>query len=538
MSHYDVMIIGTGAGGGTLAYALASTGKKILLLDRGYTIPNEDDNWNPKSLYMDGKYQTDESWIKHEIKNRKKHKKSLHPALYHRVGGNTKVYGGALFRMRPEDFQQTQHREGISPEWCLSYEDLEPYYTQAESLYKVHGQRGIDPTEPPTAAPYPFVPLPHTDRIQQVSQQLQQQGLHPFPLPMAIDYQPQKPNNSCILCGTCDGYPCKINYKADAQICCVEPALKYPNVTLIQGAQVEKLMTNAAGTAITEVEVILHQPSRSSSKNPSVQLLKRERFSADFVIVSCGAVNSAALLLRSASGKHPEGLANRSGQVGRQLMRHNLSKLYAIGLPENKSVFQKTLGINDFYRSSEIEPYPLGHIHLMGKHTWEMMRPDFPSFIPQGILEQWSKHSIDWWVQSEDLPNPNNRVSVDRNGVIHIEYQPNNLQSHRRLKKKFKSILRRIGLPLILDVEVPFKVLNHQVGTCRFGNDPNRSVLDRDCRAHDLDNLYVVDASFFPSSAAINPSLTIIANALRVAEHLRERLMDPSDKVYADKTLC
>ncbi|OUC14075.1 MAG: dehydrogenase [Alkalinema sp. CACIAM 70d] len=506
MNHYDVIIIGTGAGGGTLAYALAPTGKRILLLDRGSRIPNEASNWNSKEIYIDGKYQTLESWTKIP-------RETVKPALYHRVGGNTKVYGGALFRMRPEDFGTVLHPDGISPEWCLNYSDLEPYYTQAERLYRVHGQRGIDPTEPPTTADYPAPALPHSDRIAEVEQQLREQGLQPFPLPMAIDYQPEA-TKTCILCGTCDGYPCKINQKADAQICCVEPALRYENVMLLEGAKVERLRTNAAGTQVTGVEV-----SREAAGE-----MVRELFSGDIVVVSCGAVNSAALLLQSASDVHPNGLGNRSGLVGRNFMRHNLSKLYAIGMAENPTVFQKTLGINDFYRGTAEIPYPLGHVHLMGKHNWEMMRPDLPKVLPQGVLEWIAKHSIDWWAQSEDLPDGDNRVWVDRQGKIQVRYQPNNLKAHRQLKRKFKAILREIGFPLILDVTVPFKILNHQVGTCRFGDDPASSVLNRDCRSHEVDNLYVVDASFFPSSAAVNPSLTIIANALRVAEHLKRRL--------------
>jgi choline dehydrogenase-like flavoprotein len=507
MNHYDIIIVGTGAGGGTLAYALAATGKRILMLDRGHRIPKEPDNWNPKSIYMEGKYQTSETW-------QKEGEGTIKPALYHRVGGNTKVYGGALFRLRLEDFQEIQHYDGTSPAWCISYDDLEPYYTQAERLYKVHGQRGIDPTEPYIAADYPAAPIPHTDRIAQVEQQLKQQGLKPFSLPMALDYRSQSPSPACVLCGTCDGYPCQINAKADAQTCCVEPALRHENVTLIEGAKVSRLLTNLRGTAITAVEVTWEDESTQNAK----------QFTADIVVVACGAVNSAALLLQSASDRHPQGLANSSGLVGRNLMRHNLSKLYAMGRQVNPSKFQKTLGINDFYHGSDTDDFPLGHLHLMGKHTWEMMRPDLPKILPQPLLKLMAKHSIDWWVQSEDLPDSNNRVTVNGEGKIGVQYQPNNLEAHQRLKTKFKAILREIGMPLVIDFEVPFKVLNHQVGTCRFGDDPRQSVLDRNCRAHDLDNLYIVDASFFPSSAAINPSLTIIANALRVAEHLKHRL--------------
>jgi choline dehydrogenase-like flavoprotein len=521
MNHYDIIIIGTGAGGGTLAYALAATGKRILMLDRGYRIPNEPDNWNPRSMYIDGKYQTSETWEKNDGG-------TIKPALYHRVGGNTKVYGGALFRLRREDFQAVAHYGGTSPAWCIAYDDLEPYYTQAEYLYRVHGQRGSDPTEPPTLNSYPAPPLPHAPRIAQIEQQLKQAGLRPFPLPMSIDYQPinhdqltgyqpiESPNrpaaSACILCSTCDGFPCQINAKADAQTCCVEPALKHENVTLMEGAKVKRLLTNASGSAVTSVEVVWHEDTAEQ---------QIAQFTADIVVVSCGAVNSAALLLQSANDQHPQGLANSSGLVGRNLMRHNLSKLYAIGPKLNPSQFQKTLAVNDYYHGSPRDEFPLGHVHLMGKHTGEMMQPDLPKILPPPLLKRLAAHSIDWWVQSEDLPDPDNRVTIDPQEKIRVHYQPNNLEAHQRLKAKFKAVLRKIGLPLIIDFEVPFKILNHQVGTCRFGDDPQVNVLDRHCRAHELDNLYVVDASFFPSSAAINPSLTIIANALRVAEHLK-----------------
>lgn len=512
MTHYDMIIVGTGAGGATLAYALASTGKRILMLDRGTRIPNEPSNWNPQSMYLDGKYRTDETWLDQDSS-------PIEPALYHRVGGNTKVYGGAMFRLRLEDFRQQQHYGGISPGWCISYDEMESYYTQAENLYQVHGQRGLDPTEPPTEAAYPFPPLPQSDRIMQVQQQLGACGVRPFPLPMSIDYQEASDQASCILCPTCDGYPCKINRKADAQICCVEPALRYENVTLIEGAKVERLLTNASGSAVTAVEARVDCKQGDAGVTSELQ-----RFTADFVVVACGAINSAALLLQSANEQHPNGLANSSDMVGRNLMRHNLSKLYAIGLERNDTVFQKTFGINDFYHGSEDEIFPLGHIHLMGKHTWEMMRPDLPKLLPNSLLKLLARHSIDWWVQSEDLPSPDNRIYIDRSGKIMVNYKPNNTEAHQRLKQRFKRILRSIGLPLVIDVDVPFKILNHQVGTCRFGDDPKQNVLDRNCRTHDIDNLYVVDASFFPSSTAMNPSLTIAANALRVADHLKQRL--------------
>jgi choline dehydrogenase-like flavoprotein len=502
-NHWDVIIIGTGAGGGTLAYALASTGKRILLLDRGDYIPREKSNWSPDSIYINGEYRTDERWLNPEGK-------SFQPTLYHRIGGSTKVYGAALLRMRSLDFDRLQHRAGISPGWELNYEDFAPYYTQAETLYKVHGARGEDPTEP-IAPPFPFAALPHEPVIEQVGDRLRRAGLHPFSLPMGIDRQTVNPQTSpCIRCDTCDGYPCLVNAKADAQVCCVDPALRHENVTLLTNAQVTLLLTSASGREITAVQVEL--------EDHVMQL------TANLFVVACGAINSAALLLRSACDTHPHGLANSSGQVGRNLMKHNVTKLYALSSQRNSTVFQKTLAVNDFYFGTIDDPLPMGHIHLMGKHNWQMMRSDFPAWVPNFVLQALSERSIDWWLQSEDLPDPENRICINTQGQIEVRYRPNNLEAHRLLRQRFKKILRQIGLSWAIEVPVPLRVMNHQVGTCRFSSDAATGVLDLNCRTHDVENLYIVDSSFFPSSSAVNPTLTIAANALRVADHLKSRL--------------
>jgi choline dehydrogenase-like flavoprotein len=496
--QYDFIIVGTGAGGGTLAYALAPTGAKILLLERGTSIPRNSDNWNPRKIYQQGLYQTKEQWYN------EKSSKPIKPSIYHRIGGNTKVYGGALLRMQPQDFAEVVHQDGYSPAWCIDYDHFASYYTQAEKLYKVHGQRGTDPCEAGDLDNYSFPPLPHAPQIQQVADKLMALGLSPFPLPMALDYLDPSTAESCILCKTCDGYPCKLGAKADAETCCVQPALKYPNVTLIAGAEVERLVTSADGKRVVKAIARVNGESQT--------------FSGDCVVVSCGAVNSAVLLLRSANDQHPQGLANSSGMVGRNLMKHNTSKLYGISPKTQTTVFQKTLALNDFYYSTASNPRPLGHIHLMGKHTREMMSPDFPDWLPQPLLQWLANHSVDWWAQTEDFPDPENRVTLSKTNKIHINYTPNNQSAHQELKTKFKSILRQIGFPIVLDVPSPLKIMNHQCGTCRMGSDPKTSVLNQDCRTHDLENLYLVDASFFPSSAAVNPTLTIAANALRVAD--------------------
>ncbi|MEM9803714.1 MAG: GMC family oxidoreductase [Cyanobacteria bacterium P01_D01_bin.56] len=500
MARYDIIIIGTGAGGATLAYALAPTGKRILLLEKGDYIPREKANWDIKALYSEGRYQVSEQWQDGD-------NNSFQPGLYHRVGGSTKVYGAALLRMRERDFETVNHLEGISPAWPLKYEDFEPYYTEAESLYKVHGNRGEDPWEPIASSEFPFPALPHEPRIQTVAEKLQQQGLQPFSLPMGINRNSAKPRQSpCIRCDTCDGFPCLLDAKADAQTCCVDKAIQYDNVALLTNATVDRLIPNAAGNEISAVSVVVNGVA--------------EHYSADVVVVACGAINSAALLLKSACDGHPNGLANSSGMVGRHFMKHVVSKLFAIAPAANETVFQKTLAVNDFYFESEAAPFPLGHVHLMGKHRGQTAQSDLP-WLPMPLLEAITHRSVDWWMQTEDLPDPNNRVILTADGRIRVNYSPNNVKAHQRFKQVFKQRLHQAGFPLVLDTSIPLKILNHQVGTCRFGTDLKTSVLDLNCRTHDVGNLYVVDSSFFPSSSAVNPTLTIVANALRVARHLK-----------------
>jgi choline dehydrogenase-like flavoprotein len=509
--HYDIIIIGTGPGGGTLAYKLAPCGKKILLLERGGYIPREKDNWSSRTVFIENRYKAKETWFD-------KHGGTFHPGIHYNVGGNSKVYGAALLRMRAEDFCEVKHHGGISPEWPIRYEELEVYYTQAEHLYHVHGRHGEDPTAPPASAQYKYAPLRHEPRIQELHDDWMRMGHHPFHLPVGVMLdEEQKEKSACIRCGTCDGFPCLLGAKADSQVVCVEPALKYPNVTMLTHAKVTRLETSASGREVSGVLV-----------ERDGQL---ETYRADLVVVSCGAINSAALLLKSANDRHPNGLANASDMVGRNYMCHNNSAMLAISKRPNTTVFQKTIGLNDFYLSSPEWEYPMGHISMVGKQDLEMLRTGAPAFAPGLALNVLAKHSLDFWMTSEDLPDPHNRVLVDKNGAITLSYTENNLTAHKRLATKLKSMLNRLGcedrlIPqhLYLGKKIPIAGTAHQCGTVRFGRNPKTSVLDVNCKAHDLDNLYVVDASFFVSSSAVNPSLTIIANALRVGNHLLERI--------------
>lgn len=516
-THYDVIIIGSGAGGGTLAHRLAPSGKRILLLERGDYVPREKANWDPTLVNVEGKYQTSEHWYDSDGK-------PLHPHTNYYVGGNTKFYGAALFRLRREDFGELIHKGGVSPAWPITYEEMEPYYTQAEQLYEVHGHRGEDPTEPPTTTAYPFPAVSHEPRIQELNDDLRDLGLRPFHTPLGVRLDETDAEQSkCIRCNTCDGFPCLLHAKSDAHVLCVQPALRYPNVTLQRNTLVQKLETDASGREVTGVLVQTNG--------------KTTRYSADIVVSACGAINSAALLLRSANEKHPRGLANGSDVVGRHYMGHTNSVVMAISKCPNPTVFQKTLSLNDFYFGSKEWPFPMGHISFVGKLDAATLRAGAPAIAPGWTLEAMAQHSLDFWLTSEDLPDPENRVTLNSGGEIVLSYRPNNQEAHEQLKKRLEYALNHItcevhgachqGLfarSLFLGQKIPLAGVAHQNGTIRFGHDPATSALDVNCKAHELDNLYVVDASFFPSSAAVNPGLTIIANALRVGDHLLDRL--------------
>jgi choline dehydrogenase-like flavoprotein len=514
-SNYDVIIIGSGAGGGTLARQLAPTGKSILILERGDWLKREAQNWDTKAVFVENRYISPDTWYDCNGK-------SFQPQVHYFVGGATKLYGAALYRLRREDFGELREYDGISPAWPITYEEMEPFYTKAEQMYHVHGARGADPTEPPSSAPYPYPAVSNEPRIQQLFDNLKAAGYHPFPAPCGVMLDEQDMANSqCIRCRTCDGFPCLVHAKSDAEVLGVRPALKFPNVTLLRNSKVLKLNTNASGTSVKEVMV---------ERNG-----KTESFSGDIVVVSCGAANSAKLLLLSANDKHPHGLANCSGQLGRNYMYHNSMAVLAISKEPNATLFQKTISLNDFYFGMPGFDFPMGNIQMIGKSMGEMYKGEKPletALAPIGLLDNIANHAVDFWLSTEDLPNPDNRVTVDKQGNITLSYTPNNETSKQKLYDKLKSMLEHLGMHsnhliprnAYLKTDIPIAGVAHQAGTCRFGTDPASSVLDVNCKAHDLDNLYVVDTSFFVSIGAVNPALTAMANAIRVGEHLAERL--------------
>jgi choline dehydrogenase-like flavoprotein len=513
--RFDVIIVGSGAGGGTLARQLAPSGKSILILERGDWLKREAENWDATAVFVQNRYISPETWYDRDGR-------PFQPQVHYFVGGATKMFGAALYRLREKDFAEVRHYDGISPAWPISYDELEPYYARAERMYHVHGLRGRDPTEPPASGPYPCPPVSNEPRIQQLSDNLTAAGYHPFPAPCAVMLDEQNmAYSTCIRCQTCDGFPCLVHAKSDAETVAVRPALEFPNVTLLRNARALKLETNASGTAVTGVVADVAG--------------QREVFRGDIVVVSCGAANSAKLLLMSANDKHPRGLANGSDQVGRNYMFHNSQAVLAVSLEPNPTIFQKTIALNDFYFGMDGFEYPMGNIQMIGKSLGPMYRGEKPietALLPMGLLDNLARHAVDFWLTTEDLPDPENRVTVNQAGDLTLSYTPNNQVARQKLYDKLKSMLGQIGMhphhliprDIYMKTEIPLAGCAHQVGTCRFGGDPKTSVLDVNCKAHELDNLYVVDTSFFVSIGAVNPSLTAIANSIRVSEHLLQRL--------------
>jgi choline dehydrogenase-like flavoprotein len=509
--RFDIIIIGSGAGGGTLALKLAASGRRILILERGTFLPREKQNWDATEVFVKSRYVSKDTWY-----DRDDH--AFQPDVHYFVGGATKMFGAALFRLRQQDFIAHQTTDGMSTDWPIRYEDLEPYYSQAEQLYNVHGRRGDDPTDPPASAPYPFPPVSHEPRIQEIADALTRSGYHPAYAPCAVLLDEADPSNSrCIRCSTCDGFPCLVHAKADAETIAVRPALRHPNVEMLTHAHVRRLETSANGREVTGVIV---------DRNG-----QQETYTGDIVVASCGAANTARLLLMSASEAHPSGLANGSDMVGRNYMFHNAMALVALSRRENPTVFQKTLSINDFYFSAPDYPFPLGNIQMIGKSLGPMFRNDAPRFAPGFTLDEMARHAVDFWLTAEDLALPQNRITLNAQNEIQVHYEFTNVEAIKRLRLKLQAMLEQMDMhphlipnSLYLAKHIPIAGVAHQAGTCRFGIDPKTSVLDVNCKAHELDNLYVVDTSFFPSIGAVNPSLTAMANALRVGDHLLERL--------------
>lgn len=518
-TRFDIVVIGSGAGGATLAQRLAPTGKSILILERGEHLPREAENWSPKAVFVERRYRTQERWYDREGR-------AFTPNTHYWVGGNTTFYGAALMRMRKRDFTEVQHAGGVSPAWPIALADLAPYYDEAERLWQVHGQRGEDPTETGDEPPYAYPPVRHDPGVAALKGHWETQGWKPFSLPIGVKLDQEHPvTSTCIKCKTCGGYPCLLKAKCDARTLAVEPLLDLPNVTLLTGRKVLRLETDGAGRTVTDV--VCQSPQGE------------ERWSGDIVVLAAGAVNTALILLASANGAHPNGLANGSDQVGRNYMFHNSTAMVSLTAEHQQVTFPKTLAVNDFYWGDPRGGYdfPMGHIQLleyMSGQTLEGQVEEWlpPALVPDALSGAAASRMLSMLVISEDLPQPDNRIRLGTGGRIELDYTFGNLDGHERLVRTLKESLDGFvdhAHPISqhhfqFDSLLPLYGTAHQCGTVRFGADPASSVLDADCKAHELDNLYVVDTSFFVSANAVNPTLTTVANAMRVGDHLIARL--------------
>ena len=489
----DVVVVGSGMGGGTTAWALAQRGVDVLVLERGERLPREPQNWSPSAVFLDRRYKPDEVW--EDGRGR-----AFAPGVHYVVGGNTKVYGASLPRFRESDFEEVAHLEGVSPAWPFRYADLEPFYGEAERLYAVHGTTGEDPTEPWRSTPYPYAGLPHEPYVEALAARLRAAGVTPSATSIGVDL---RPGGACVRCATCDGFPCRLGAKSDAEVCAIDPALATGSARLATGVRVDRLETDPTGRRV--VAAVGVGPAGPVT-------VHGRRF-----VVSAGAANSAAMLLRSGRGEagQPEGLANSSGRLGTSFMMHNNAHIAAIDLNgHNDVVFQKTLAVTDWYEDGG-DGHPLGSLQTIGKVQGVMMK-SWATRVPLPVLDAIARRSVEWLVMAEDLPDPANRVTLTASGRIRTARVARGMHQHAQLLARAKTLMRSAGYDVVATQPFDISMNSHMCGTVVAGDDPRTSVLDGHCRAHDLANLWVVDAGFFPSSAAMNPALTIAAQALRV----------------------
>lgn len=507
MTHYDVIVIGTGAGGGTLVNRLARTGKNVLVLERGGWLKREPQNMDPREVFVKGRYVSPDTWVNGVTGE------EFQPGTHYNVGGATKFYGAALFRLRREDFGEVQHEDGVSPAWPIGYGDLSPFYAQAERMYQVHGNRGEDPTEAFTPDEYPHPAVSHSPHMEKLSAALAEQGYHPFHAPAGILLNEKRPEMSaCMRCNFCDGHPCIVGAKADAEVIGIRPVMDLPNVTLVTNAEVDmigkdthdRLMPPSAVRQVNRVRVIRDG--------------QYETYYGDVIVLAAGAVNTAKILLKS-------GIGNSSGQVGRNYMFHRSRAVMSVGFEPNDTVFQKTLAVNDFYWANpELgTSWPLGGIQMVGKSNAAAMRGEskLARTVPGMALDETAAHAVDWWLTTEDLPRPYNRVTLlPQSGRVMLTVNQTGAGESAQLYRELKRMLSRVGHYGFASHSIGLDGVAHQAGTAKMGDDPRKSVVDANLKAHDLDNLYICDASVFPSVGAVNPALTVMALALRLGDHL------------------
>lgn len=493
----DIVIIGSGMGGATMAAGLVGSGAKVTILEKGERLLDTPETRDARAIFGRGHFRPKETWLDRDGK-------PFNPGNYHVVGGNTKFYGAVLFRYRRQDFAELAFPGGgVSPAWPFPYDELEPWYSKAEQLYQVRGTTTEDPTEPVHSQPYPHKPVPDEPAIAKVRERLKAAGLHPASLPLGVDIDRWLARAKTPF----DAYPDTLTGKMDAESCGLAAALKDPDITLQTGADVLRLETDDKN----RISAVVYRHEG-----------EEKRVSPKLVILSAGAIRSATLLQSSADGRNPNGLANSSDQVGRNFMNHNATFMLAIDpRTVNDSTYQKTIHFNDFYFDDGKGSGPLGQVQLLGRVTAPILKTRVP-YVPEAVLHQVSRRAVDWYLVSEDLPRPESRVRLDGQQVI-LEWRPSNMKAHETLVARVKERMKAAGYPIILTNMVDGRLPSHQCGTTRIGTEPASYVSDPWCRSFDHQNLFIVDAGFLPTSAAVNPSLTVAAQALRVADYIRRK---------------
>lgn len=488
----DIVIIGSGIGGATAAYMLAPTGARILILERGQRITDSPETRDDRAIFQKGFFRPKEQWLDAKAE-------AFSPNNYYNVGGNSKYYGAILYRYRAEDFGVMEHMEGATPGWPFTYDEIEPWYGKAERLYQVRGALGDDPTEPLHSSPYPYPAIADEPSLAVVRDRLKRQGIKASSLPIAIDIEAWLARAHTPW----DAFPDTFTGKIDAETGPLHKALAFDNVTLLTGARVLRFEAAPDGKSISAASV---------QQGDRVTKVKAKHF-----ILAAGAVNSAALLLRS------NGLAKGSDQLGRNFMNHNCTAMITIDPRlRNRSVHQKTFGFNDFYLKDPKTGFPLGNVQALGKITGPIFKANLPS-VPEFATRLLARYSFDWYVMSEDLPNPESRVMLKDDRIV-LDWQRSNMKGHAALVERSREVFRAAGFPIVLARAFDRRTPSHQCGTARMGTNPATSVVDPWCRSHDVGNLHIMDASVLPTSAAVNPALTIAAVVMRAADHLRNEI--------------
>jgi choline dehydrogenase-like flavoprotein len=478
---YDAVVIGTGLGGATLALKLARSGMRVLAVERGGFMDGGPRNaGEPVGRYLYDLLGADE-----EIEA---------------VGGQTKFYGAALYRLRESDFREVQHEAGVSPAWPIAYADLEPHYAEAEALYRVHGSEHGDPSEPPRTSAYPHPPLPHDPLVAKVVRRLQRAGAQVAAIPRGLDYGQERP---CVLCPTCDVHLCRLDAKMDAEIAAIRPALATGNLDLLTKTECARVVLDASGKRADGVVLVQNGAER--------------RVTAPIVAVCAGQKGSVELLSRSRAAAHAEGLGNQGGALGRYLAGHITGVMFPlVSAAPIGARHTKTFAINAHYEPSSDWPYPMGVLQVAGqipfwRETGRLKRP---------FVKAVAERSLMCFAMTEALPTRDSGFSFEGDRIAGEMPPAVNATTFARLNRVCAGMFWRAGYPVVPAMRAP--QLWHKTGGAVMGADPAHSVVDASCQVHGVTGVYVVDASVLPSAGAVNTGLTIAALALRAGASIAE----------------